>query len=184
MEFRLTYQGPLSANGSPKEKQEIRRKLRQQLAELWKQSPLSEAREVRLARNDGKLTRTVDGFDFIPLVNKRFCLICALDILFLRREEPGSLVRHGGDIDNRLKTLFDALRMPHAASELPPGDMPTPDEKPFDCLLEDDQLITEVKVTTDRLLQPPAGSNTDVLLVVHVRLKPTRVTGENLLLLG
>ncbi len=40
MEFRLTYQGPLSANGSPKEKQEIRRKLRQQLAELWKQLPL------------------------------------------------------------------------------------------------------------------------------------------------
>jgi hypothetical protein len=58
-----------------------------------------------------------NGYNFVPLVTERLLLLCRLDVLFLRPDPPGSLIK-SGDIDNRLKTLFDALRMPENASEL------------------------------------------------------------------
>ena len=61
-----------------------------------------------------------DGGTFVayrPLVRKKLGLACALDILFLRQEEPGQLVLQSGDIDGRIKTLFDALRIPSKQEE-------------------------------------------------------------------
>ena len=43
---------------------------------------------------------------YIPLVRKSLHLNCALDILFLRQEDPGELVTQGGDLDGRLKTFL------------------------------------------------------------------------------
>lgn len=40
MEFTLVYQGVLRANGTPINKQRIRRKFHGQLKELWNQPPL------------------------------------------------------------------------------------------------------------------------------------------------
>lgn len=48
--------------------------------------------------------------DFIPLITEDMEIRCGLDILFLRPEEPGMIVR-GADLDNRLKTLLDALKV-------------------------------------------------------------------------
>lgn len=95
---------------------------------------------------------------------------CALDILFLRRDGPGSLVRSGGDIDNRLKVLFDALRMPQTCDEVC-GDSPVEGETPFFCLLEDDKLISKVQVETNWLLTPPAPTEHihEVHLVIRVK---------------
>ena len=96
---------------------------------------------------------------------------CEIEILFLRRDHPGhGLIRSGGDIDNRIKVPFDALRMPQSCDELS-GGPPQSGEDPFYCLLQDDRLITAVSVTTDRLLEPAhdgAGQN-DVKLVILVR---------------
>jgi hypothetical protein len=100
--------------------------------------------------------------------------VCQLDILFLRREKPGSIV-HGGDLDNRLKTLFDALRMPFDDSELGKVGPTSPDELLY-CLLEDDSLISRVSVETHQLLDlPPAGSHgaADVDLMLHVTVLST-----------
>jgi len=115
----------------------------------------------------------LSGFIFLPLVGSIFGgtdTTCAIDILFLRRDEPGKIVSGGGDIDNRLKTLLDALKMPQAG-ELPPQVTPAVGESPFFCLVEDDRLITEIKVTTDRLLTPliDGERENDVHLVLHVR---------------
>jgi hypothetical protein len=91
--------------------------------------------------------------------------------VFLRRDHPGNLIRHGGDIDNRIKVLFDGLRIPQECSELPDDAKPESEDDPFFCLLEDDELITEVKVTTDRLLVPPTGEEHihNVVLLIHVK---------------
>jgi hypothetical protein len=110
------------------------------------------------------------GFRFLPLMNDYFgSLGCALDILFLRRDQPGDLIKYGGDIDNRIKVLFDALRMPDT-QELD-GQNPDQHEDPFSCLLQDDKQITEVNITTDRLLTPQtAGEDiNDVHLTIHVK---------------
>jgi hypothetical protein len=88
---------------------------------------------------------------------------------FLRRDHPGNLIASGGDIDNRIKTLFDSLRMPNNWGEVArfPADA---DENPFHVLLEDDSQITKVSVTTERLLTPPAAGEPihDVHLIIGV----------------
>jgi hypothetical protein len=96
-------------------------------------------------------------------------IACSLDILFLRRDPPGKIVSGGGDIDNRIKVLFDALRMPQACNEI--DGAPGVGEDPFFCLLEDDSLITRVSVTTDRLLLPKTDDEHihDVMLIIHVK---------------
>ena len=117
------------------------------------------------------------GYEFIPLVSRKYSLRCSLDILFLRPEEPGFLIE-SGDLDNRVKTVFDALRMPSTLSETA-GVGPTEDEKPFYCLLEDDKLISEVRVTTDQLLLLPHERElkpNDAFLVITVKTKLAEFT--------
>jgi hypothetical protein len=60
------------------------------------------------------------GRRFIPLVTEEMCLRCSLDVLFLRPDIAGKVLQ-GGDIDNRLKTLFDALRLPQHSEGMGTG---------------------------------------------------------------
>jgi hypothetical protein len=78
------------------------------------------------------LIREVGPFHFAPLVSSALGweTIASLEILLLRPTQPGDLINTGGDLDNRMKTLFDALRLP-AAGELPKDEMPSEDEMPF-----------------------------------------------------
>ena len=89
----------------------------------------------------------------------------------MRRDDPGGIVKNGGDVDNRLKVLVDGLRMPTEARELGSYQTIDPaDEDPFYCLLEDDSLITGISVTTDRLIVPKEATEdiNNVRLVIHV----------------
>ncbi len=114
------------------------------------------------------------AFTFVPLATKKYHLVCHLDILFLRAEPPGSLfTNNAGDLDNRLKLLFDALRVP-TADELPPDAAPG-DRNPFFCLLQDDCLITGLHVDSERLLDVPEKSS-HVKLVVRVTIKTRAVS--------
>jgi hypothetical protein len=110
------------------------------------------------------------GFRFLPLITERIGTACSLDILFLRRDDPGKIIQSGGDIDNRIKVLFDALRIPRVCDEVA-GFSPDADENPLYCLLEDDTLINQVSINTDRLLLPMESgeSENDVVLIIHVR---------------
>src|SRR5262245_57004992 len=74
-----------------------------------------------------------DGFDWLPIVTEQNGLICKLDILMLREGVPRAVLH---DVDNRLKTLFDALRKAKDAQELGAKTIqgqltPQPDENPF-----------------------------------------------------
>ena len=93
----------------------------------------------------------------------------------LRPELPGQTLIVGGDIDNRLKTLFDALRIPKV------GETAEPQEggiSPFYCLLQDDSLINHISVTTDILLLDVDPNH--VQLVVFVNLWPIVHTSLNM----
>jgi len=181
MQFRLVYQGKLPAAGGSgtrnKEKHAIRKVLHKQLAQLWQCQPILSPYLIADSPNNrsgaemmaDKFERC--GFRFLPLFHDYFgSLACALDILFLRRDQPGDLIKYGGDIDNRIKVLFDALRMPQECQELD-GQKPAEDENPFFCLLQDDRQITEVNITTDRLLTPQTTDENinDVHLIIHVK---------------
>ena len=188
MEFRLTYWGTLpsqsTADSRPKEKHAIRKIFHGQLKELWARhsvlrlmAPVQEHPETgepirrydqlakfKLASKSGNI------YSFLPLIGEEYGISCSLDILFLRRDTPGNVVKYGGDIDNRLKVLFDAMRYPQNVSEMP-SNPATPDEDPFYCVMEDDRFIDQLTVTTDRLLVPLTDDHNvnDVLLVIKVK---------------
>jgi hypothetical protein len=108
-------------------------------------------------------------------VRRSLDLACELDILFLRNDAPGSVVRSGGDLDNRIKTLFDGLRMP-SESEAKVGKAAN---DTCLCLLEDDSLISTFAVRTDRLLTDPERSEHRVLLVIEVELTVLKLNSYN-----
>jgi hypothetical protein len=152
---------------------------------LWNQFPLSEAHDRIDPKTIDKpqsvnLLRHIGFFRFAPLVSSVYGwnTVAELDILVLRPSEPGDLFNHGGDIDNRLKTLFDALRIP-SEPEIPEIDVGESDENPFFVLLEDDALVTGFSVATDRLLTTSESKNY-VEIVVHVTVKKTRASMVNL----
>ncbi len=174
MDFTLHYRGPLRANRGPQDKHELRRHFHTQLRTLWTQIPLSSYRKfLEPDVEAGKLSviEKRHGFVFAPLVSSRIKFVASLDILLLRPEAPGSIISQSGDIDNRIKTLLDALKVPHELNALPPGCVPTEDENPFFCLLQDDSLITGLAVRTDRLLET-VSDPAEVVLVIKVRASP------------
>jgi len=189
MEFRLIYRGSLPAQNSggggglSKEKHAIRKDLHKQLAVLWKEHPMlsrwiektitiQEAGETRIFSGAEEMAshHASFGFNWLPLVREDLGIAVGLDIVFLRRDAPGRIIGGGGDIDNRLKVLFDALRKPKNPEEVA-GFVPEDGENPFFCLLEDDLLINDVRITTDRLLTPllTGEAKNDVFLMIHVR---------------
>jgi hypothetical protein len=200
VEFRLLYSGnQLVSNGSPTVKHAIRRVFHPQLRQLWKTNTrLSRMAQLRGiytlppgtdADVEGKevvITKAQDGFfatmgeryqrgafKFVPLVEQSLGLRVSIDILFLRRDQH-PLIKEGGDLDNRLKTLFDALRVPETTDGL--GGIPEAGEEPFFVFLQDDCLVSEIRVNTDNLLMLPqqkAPDAKDAFLVIDVRLKPT-----------
>lgn len=182
MEFRLYYRGDLKANGNVQHKHAIREHIHRQLKILWMQKPLSDlSKQMLNGQNEIGCIRPVEGFIFAPLVQERMHLIADLHLTLLRPEEPGSILTQGGDIDNRLKTLFDALRMPKRKNEIPASFKVEEADSPFFCLLEDDSLISGLHVTTDRLLEP-VSSPSEVVMILHVHTKVTRATLENIAL--
>lgn len=179
MEFRLTYRGPLKGNAvTVEDKQRLRRSFHPQLKQLWNLEPLK-SREDLLMEQTVTVSVIFDraGFKFAPLITERLFLHAELEVLFLRPELKGFILTGGGDIDNRLKTLLDSLRMPRNSQELPRDDKPNEDEKPFFCLLEDDSLVTSVSVSTDQLLEPIDPGH--VLAIIKVKTVQTRDTWKN-----
>lgn len=120
------------------------------------------------------------GKNYHPLVRKSLDLNCVLSIMFLRQEDPGSLVLQGGDLDGRLKTLFDALRVPDLEVEkkYPQAQDPTY------CLLESDTLISDFDVATGRLLTATSSHPHEVHLVIEAEVRVLRLGSWNVCLAG
>jgi hypothetical protein len=187
MEFHLVYAGDLlKASGGDRrawEKHSIRRHLHGQLKKLWETHPALQyygnktveidENEVRLQAPKPFLDHLAHNYEragigFIPLMTEANGLVCSLDILFLRPEGPGAILESAGDIDNRMKTLIDALRIPREASEMKRREDDEPDPNPMYCLLQDDKLITTLKVKTDRLLFTRGDSKQEAILVMRI----------------
>lgn len=204
MEFRLTFEGPLRSSNVGRRPTEARRDYKHwvrqqfhpQLKALWQQTAFLGADDegpnvLLLASSSEPPDHTPSalaqrfsrfGFSFVPLVTTDLGLSCSIEVLYLRRmnrkELPAEVLSEAGDIDNRLKTLFDCLQLPDANQGYE-SLVPSTEEVPFFCLLENDRLVSKVSVETDRLLQEvcnPWGDNeNDARLVITVRIRPQRV---------
>jgi hypothetical protein len=183
MEFRLIYEGPLHGQGAKSpHKWEIRRALHPQLKRLWQEPPLKELSDHLLARPTQQHWPSVivekGGLLFAPLVTQSLNLYAELSVLLFRQQSRGKLITDGGDIDNRLKTLLDGLRVPHGSME-GRTDLPEePDPSPLFCLLEDDALVTKVSIESEQLLRPAEPD--EVVAIISVHVKKTRLTVKNM----
>jgi hypothetical protein len=177
MQFTLHYRGDLKSNAKPEFKHELRRHFHLQMKKQWQLEPLKSFNDF-LERQSGSdeisVLRELHGFVFAPLVCQRLYLVAELDIRMLWPQAAGAIITSGGDIDNRLKTLLDSLKMPSEPTALPKGIVPQQGEMPFFCLLEDDSLVTRLSVETDYLLEPVNGSS-EVELWIRVRTHQVRV---------
>jgi hypothetical protein len=167
LRFTLSYNGQLRPNGSRTDKMKVRQALHPQIEDIWTYEPWRNLRPRLLEARDHAPHRVErGGHTFTALVHNASHLRAELEILMLRPTAPGRIII-GADIDNQLKTLFDALKCPRTEQEIEPGWTPNRDEQPLHCLLEDDQYITRVTVETDRWLGKPPGS-INVLLFIRV----------------
>jgi hypothetical protein len=183
MEFRLVFRGPLPPEGrraNAVAKHRVRKELHPQLKTLFEHHPALKAHLEPVGGEQSIVEQVANqhrqaNFRFVPLVDTTGA--CALDVLILVREEPYRMFSAAGDIDGRVKTLLDGLRMPQQLTEIPNGENPSAGEDPFFVLLQDDSLIYELNVTTDRLYTPLGAEEQvrDVVAVIRVRIKA--VTG-------
>jgi hypothetical protein len=157
----------------------IRKKFHKQLRRFWQINKTLQAYDPNGPNKSFFLIFEHDKFRWLPLATSNNGLFCGLDILMLRSGDPGNVVH---DLDNRIKTIFDALRKPKGPHELgcntPQGQQtPGADETPFYVLLEDDRLITRAAVTSDVLLEdvPEAPGDEAVRLVISVTVRPYHV---------
>lgn len=174
---------PSGNKSRPKEKHEIRRSFHPQLRQLWRAKPTlrelvdayytkfvlapsaKRAAPLAFVGKEGQETRfqlgiqamgknwARAGYDIVPLVIPEFALQCSLEILLLRPEQV-EVFGEWADLDGQVRTILDALRMPDSAEEAAHA-TPEEDERPLFCLLQNDKLISEVKITADRLLMLP-----------------------------
>lgn len=200
LQFRLLYEGRLlsaNANGALRNKCHIRRYLHPQLKRLWHINPILNGEhgfQGAMTWNAPKNpTHDIESlalrfprgkYNFVPLVTQTIQLRCEIEILYLRYGSSGPLIV-SGDIDNRLKTLFDSFQVVDDMSQIhkeyiEPGE----DETPFFVLLEDDKLINKVSVDTDILLHHNKKDVEDLdnecSLVISIKLHPSAMNWENI----
>ena len=170
MPLVLTYRGPLPAvndrNKRNTEKQIIRRSLHEQIVNGPKKRYMMLAEHSELWR-----PRKIRNFSFHALICKNPFFPrrgCDLEIKILSNDPFGALYQKG-DLDNRLKTLFDALCLPNK-DQLPANDYPKERESPLWVLLADDSLITDLHIIQNSLHLPVEQKNY-VELTISVSIK-------------
>ena len=184
----------------PGNKHELRLAFHEQLSVLWKVNPvlseLSQHESPTLERAiSGDFVAALDealsddlhpqkypysellqkkhkrhGVNWHPLVTTENNLLCELSILLLRPNDGKSVIQ-GGDIDGRVKTIFDSLCIPENGDVLSKFPM---HKGVFYTLLSDDTLISKVSVETDELLlldQHRSNSDSDAQLLIEVNTR-------------
>lgn len=171
MALTLVYRGDLpAASGSNKrtqEKHEIRRHFHKQILNVPK-APYSQM--VYGASEYGP--HWVGNFKFHPLIcrdENNPKIGCELSIEALSHDPFGAVIQ-SGDLDNRLKTLFDALCIPN--EDQVQNEIPGDTETPFWVLLSDDRLITDFHFTQNILHTPRTNHNSSYIeLTIKVSVK-------------
>jgi len=192
MKFKLIYYGELLIN--PKRRthhlHDIRSVLSPQLKRLTEISPYTEIRDKLNAR--GKGMREVGGVKFFPIITPELDLLAEIDVQIMH---PEILDTPHADIDNRMKTLLDALKRPQNENEVAEATADAVRGKKDNIiytLLDDDHLVTRLTINTSHLLAEPCGGllrakkkksgafDHRLLLIISVNIRASRGTIDNL----
>jgi hypothetical protein len=199
MRFSLKYEGPLKSSNSRKthvaDKNRLRWYFSDQLERLiergnFSRLPLNETYRAVKKRDligpvEGGIKlnlKNVSGSSlsniwYFSAIDRSFDVACSLNVRMDRRERPGHLFEtsgeNTGDLDNRFKTLFDALRMPHSEDEARPNE-DDPAKSYCVCLFEDDSMVSNLTVSTHPSLEElPPGH---IKLTIDIEIKAHDLT--------
>jgi Endodeoxyribonuclease RusA. len=182
MEFCLHYYGKLKSRDNATGKHAIRQTLHHQIHSLCMSDPFENAFKQDLdgTRSDKDKPMYVehDGKRYWFLISEYLATVVDVNITILVPHDLGRMVQNGGDIDNRIKTLFDALRVPAVASEIPASDAFEYGTSGMYCLLQDDKLINRVSIRSYRDHAPIDGDS--VRCLIEVETKITKALWGNL----
>jgi hypothetical protein len=177
LQITLTYSGPVPACQGPDKHTEQKHKIRmcfsKQLEHKFSHMPtlmhwgehlsrvqLVEGRAVVppiIAHAEPFYEMETCGYLGVPIVAAHNGLGCHLDIEVMRRSGAGGVLAggdNGGDIDNRLKPLLDALALPLQPNQVP-GHQWGQGQRMY-CLLEDDALVSQLTISIKKWDEDPA----------------------------
>jgi hypothetical protein len=184
MEFCLHYYGKLKSRDNASGKHQIRQQLHPQihsvcLSEQFREM-FDELNGISPKKGGPHMYSDIGGKRFWYLISEAYKTVVDLNITILLPHTVGAIVNNGGDIDNRIKTLFDALRIPAVESEIPSNDSFSYGSEGMFCLLQDDKLINRVSIVSYQDHEP---IDTDsVRCFIEVRTKITKALVGNLAL--
>lgn len=185
MQITLKYRGivPSAQSGGGNKKTEHISKMRlcfhEQLKKLWGQPPfqvLKDWLETGFEASAPDFTQTVSTVRYLPFFDeKRIGIAVGLKITLLSGEPNNApQLISKGDLDNRIKSIIDALQPPQSNSQ-------SDDEVKLNdiyCLMGDDEAVKEIKATTRPFLA--SQSHNDNFVIIEVTPIPQRVTISNI----
>lgn len=182
MEFCLHYYGKLKSRDNAAGKHLIRQAMHEQIKSLCISDQFSNSFkgdvEGSRCENENSMFVEHSGKRYWFLVSEYLATVVDLNITILMPHTVGRIVQNGGDIDNRIKTLFDALRVPAVSSEIPISDSFDYATSGMYCLLEDDKLINRVSIRSYRDHAPIDKDS--VRCLIEVETKITKALRGNL----
>lgn len=174
MKFSLNYYGPIKSAGDAKSKHSIRMQLHNQMKSICTSPPFDHVlKSTNEEHEEGKskpLYKNYGTKRFNFLVSEYLKTVVDLEIFLLLPQKVGAIVTNGGDIDNRIKTLFDALRIPASNSEIPSSDSFEYGSDGMYCLLEDDKLIEKVTISAYQDHSATDDQQVKAIIIVNTRI--------------
>jgi hypothetical protein len=177
MEFTLYLKTQVDSNDNAEGKHVIRQKFHKQLKLLWDLPPWKTKGSWKMPIAGNALYINKSGKHFICLATKEMDMYVELDIKFYVPTNTSFK-----DIDNKLKTICDALRLPQRdfIEKWSQEDY----ENPFFCLLEDDELIYKISAETDYVLdlvntdEKLFANRNEMLCLINIIIKGNRLIGD------
>ena len=171
MEFYLSLSCHISTTGHRAQKFILRRFFHEQfkhLRDFHQEHNLNSAHTFNPAN-----IKEVGPFCFLPLITCGSGKIVELDVILLSHFEPQNRVGYQtGDVDNKLKSILDGLRMAQNKNEIR-SEQVQEGEEIFYTLLEDDALVSRVNIRHERLLfnLEEEPNKRDTFTLIHVKIR-------------
>jgi len=149
-----------------------------QLQKVWGKPPFSILKkweDSQFAAGAPRFTRVVGGQTFVPLYGNDVGVGVSLDITLLTGLPIRKPVISAGDLDNRIKRIIDALRVPQGHGEMQPN---LQADGRYYSLIENDDAVLSLTAQ----LGPYLGSNDPAVSFAVIRVRPIamRVNTGNL----
>lgn len=168
MRITLTHKGEIPGNKRPPEKIDaIRQDFHRQLSKLWGRNQLAILKtwlDSNFAAGAPDFRRVVGTYVYLPVVSEAIHTHARLTITLLAGVDVHRPAFANGDIDNRVKSLIDALAAPSQATQIPSS---APAVGTI-CLLSDDSLVDGLTIQTGPLLEENDPAVTLAIVVADV----------------